>query len=224
MVMVMSMLSNSLIFDLSNIQAERIFVVGEIRGDYASFIDLLYTQKFNVNDIIIATGNFLHPEKRYSEDLINFFLENDNTFSVKGKSEFDLINDDNKPEWLQDILLDYIEELPLIIKLTDTLYIVNKGIEPRKSIEDQFPDVFYNIDTYDENSRFYQFENPDKKNWYDFEFFNNDKLMKFCFGGWDIPNNITTAGYCLGRDAGKAIKCAIFHNNDFDNPIIIENL
>ena len=214
----------SLILDLSTLHTERIFVIGEIRGEYASLINFLYDQNFTYKDTLVTTGNNINSELESSTEVINFLKNNSNTYSVKGKLEFNIINMEDQPNWADNTFINYIENLPLIIKVTDSIYIVNAGIEPRKQLEEQDPTVFYNIKGYDPDSRFYQFENPENKNWYDFEFFDGDILMKFCFGGNCLPNNEVTAGYSLGRDKNKALKCLIISKNTETTPIIIENL
>ena len=214
----------NLTLDLSNLHTERIFVIGDIRGEYSSLINFLYNQNFSYKDTLITTGNNINSELDQSSEVLNFLKNNNNTYSVKGKLEFNLINMEDKPKWVDSDLINYMEELPLVIKITDSIYVVNAGLEPRKKIEEQDPTVFYNIKGYDPDSRFYQFENPDNKNWYDFEFFNNDKLMKFCFGGNGLSNNEFTAGYCLGRDKNKALKCLVISNNTETTPLILENL
>ena len=218
------MTKNDLIFDLSNIEVERYFVVGELRGCYDNLINLLHVQNFTYKDVLITTGNILDIDNPRSLDLLYFIKNNNNCYSIKGRQEFDILNLEDKPKWYENDLSTFIEELPLVIKITDNLYVVNTGVEPHKSFEDQNIEVFYNIDEYDKDSRFYQFENPEKKSWYEFEFHKDNKLVKFCFG-LNVVDITVPAGYALGRDVknNKSIKCLIVTKQNADTPILVEN-
>lgn len=224
--------------DLSTFGADRIFVIGDILGDYDKLINVLYQQRFNFKDILITTGNFINaimgmsPANVRQLDAILFLKNVITAYSVKGKNEFDFLRKmvDNKeedpetsPDWLKNSpnreeILKFIEELPLIIKISDYIYIVNAGIQPEIPIEKQDPEVFYSIGEYDPDSRFYQFNNPDKKSWYDFDMPNN---LQICFGGKRLDKIEYPAGYCLGREIGMPMRVLIFRK-DQDRPILIE--
>lgn len=218
------------VLDLSNLKTDRYFIFGDICGNYELLIEALYEQNFNKNDTLIATGNIIDENRDLSLDCLYFIMNGHNTYSVKGKNEFDLINKDinNTPQWFkttenQDSIKQYLEELPLVIKATDKIYIVNSGAEPNKKLEEQSPDVFYNIGDYDKDSRFYLFENPDKKSWYEFEFKAGDTAIKFCFGGKFPGNQDIPAGYSLGQDEkGTTLKYLIIDKMNQDTPILIE--
>ena len=163
-------------------------------------------------------------------DNITFIRNVMNVYSVKGKEEFDFLRkiqvENELPQWLKnnpksEEILKFIEELPLIIKVSDYIYIVNAGVQPNLSLEEQNPEVFYSIGEFDRESRFYQFENPNGKNWYDFEMYDGNRLLRFCFGGKDIGNITVPSGYCLGRDADKALRALIIRKG-VDEPIIVE--
>ena len=225
------------VLDLTDIGADRIFVIGELLGDYDRLINLLYQQKFGYKDILVSTGNFINLEtvddtnNSKQLDSLVFLHRVMNAYSVKGRNEFDFLRRlSERPEaleWLhnhpgEEEILNFIEELPLIIKISDYIYVVNAGLQPNKAVINQDPEAFYSIGPYDPDSRFYQFENPEQKSWYDFDFYAGDRLLKFCFGGSDISRVEVPAGYCLGRDAGKSIKALIFRNGE-DSPIILES-
>lgn len=211
--------------DLSILNTERYFIIGDIRGNYSKLIDLLYEQNFSLQDTLISTGNIIDPDNKESLDSLYFLMNCPNTYSVKGKVEFDIIKAEKLPTWLEQTddcsdICKFIEELPLVIKIKDNLFVVNSGVEPGKDLEEQSLDVFYNIDEYDSNSRFYQFENPDEKSWYDYEFIKDEKLINFCFGGYDFKGKVP-AGYSLGRDINSDIlHCLII--SDKTDPILIE--
>ena len=212
--------------DLSVLNTKRYFVVGDLRGDYESLVNLLYNQGFNKDDTLITTGNNIDLDNDKSLDCLYFLANCHNTYSVKGKREFDACTEESIPSWLEKdskSLISYMEELPLIIKINDFTYVVNAGVEPGKKLEEQSLDVFYNIGKYDSDSRFYQFENPEKKSWYEYEFLSEGKLIKYCFGGFGSGKIQQPAGYDLGRDINSnALKLIIINKGDSDSPILIE--
>jgi hypothetical protein len=215
------------VLDLSTLKTDRYFIIGDICGNYDLLIEALYEQNFNKNDTLVATGNIINPEKDTSLECIYFIMNGHNTYSVKGKREFDLISKNEDPLWLKDTedkkdVLKYLDELPLVIKITDNIYVVNSGAEPTKKLEDQAPDVFYNIGDYDKDSRFYTFDNPDKKSWYEFDFEAGDTPIKFCFGG-NTSKRETPAGFPLGLgEDGSTLKYLIIDKMNQDSPILIE--
>jgi len=213
--------------DLSVLSTKRYFIVGELRGEYDSLIDILYNQGFNKDDTLITTGNNIDFDSPKSLDCLYFLINCHNVYSVKGKKEFDICTEENLPQWIDDKdksnILEYIAELPLVIKIDDYMYVVNSGVEPGKKFEEQNPEVFYSIDKYDSNSRFYQFENPEKKSWYEYEFFSEGKLTKYCFGGFGSGTISQPAGYDLGRSVNsKSLKMLIINKGDSNSPILIE--
>lgn len=215
------------ILDLSGLSTKRYFVVGDLRGEYDILIDLLYNQNFNKDDTLITTGNNFDFDNPKSLDCLHFLINCHNVYSVKGKREFDICTEENLPSWLdsdsKDNILKYMEELPLIIKINKYLYVVSAGIEPGKDLEEQNPEVLYSIDKYDPDSRFYQFENPDEKSWYEYEFFSEENLVKYCFGGYGSGNIYQPAGYDLGRNINSnALKILIINKGDNESPILIE--
>jgi len=85
------------------------------------------------------------------------------------------------------------------------------------------PEVFYSIGDYDEDSRFYQFDNPESKSWYDFEMpADNDNLIKFCFCRGNAGKLAVPLGYWVGRKPQEAIKALIF-TKDQESPVLIES-
>ncbi|HRZ18438.1 MAG TPA: hypothetical protein P5136_00035 [Methanofastidiosum sp.] len=215
------------ILDLSVLNTKRYFVIGDLRGNYQQLIDILYEQDFNKDDTLIATGNIIDTDEPKSLDCIYFLMNCHNTYTVKGKREFDLINNKDIPNWLlkdKEQILQYLDTLPLIIKINDLMYVVNAGVEPEKSLEEQSPEVFYNIGKYDPDSRFYLFENPKEQSWYEFEFPRKDgKLIKYCFGGYGTGSINQPAGYDLGRSINdNNVRCLILSKGEQESPIIIE--
>jgi hypothetical protein len=227
------------VMDLSNLDTDRFIIVGDVHGNHEKLIALLYQQKFGYKDTLVLTGNFVGEEGYSAGDSkgadaagVMAFIKNVmNGYSVKGKHEFDLLRkiDETKllPSWLStnpksSEILKFIEELPLIIKVSPYIYIVSAGLVPGKPIDRQDPEVFYSIGSFDKDSRFYQFENPESKSWYDFDFFDDDKTLKFCFGGGDIGKIDVPAGYCLGRNPDQTLRAIILRKGQEDKPIILE--
>lgn len=220
--------------DLSNLVTERYIIVGELLGEYDSLINLLYQQKFSYKDTLIFTGNFINtstfesPINQKQLETILFLKNTMNVFSVKGKNEFDFlrkVQSDGIPPWLEsnpksEEIVKFIEELPLIIQVSDYIYTINAGVQPNLSLEEQNPEVFYSIGEYDLDSRFYQFENPEEKSWYDFEMYDGSGLLKFCFGGKDIGKVEVPAGYCLGRELGNKLNALIVRKDDLQQIIV----
>lgn len=229
------------ILDLSNANTDRYIIVGDVRGDHDRLVSLLYQQKFSYKDTLILVGNFLAPEAaNYTASdargsgmasTLTFVKNVMNGYSVKGNNESDLVqkiaSTKTVPTWLSANpkyaeILNFIDELPLIIKVSPYIYILNAGLVPNRPIDKQDPEVFYKIGSYDRDSRFYQFDNPEEKSWYDFEFFDGDNPVKYCFGGEDIGKITVPAGFCLGRGQDKPLRALIVRKGKEDSPIIIE--
>jgi len=98
-------------FDLSNLEYQRLFVVGDILGEYDRLINLLYQQRFGHKDILVTTGDFINIDTAFEPATASqletiLFLKNImNAYSVKGKNEFDFlrkIENEDAPVWLHD--------------------------------------------------------------------------------------------------------------------------
>lgn len=220
---------SKLVLDLSVLNTERYFIFGDLRGEYKKLIDILYEQNFNYKDTVVTTGNIIDSDTEMSLDCLYFIKNCKNTYSVKGKKEFDFLSlkENELPNWInvddRKKILGYLEELPVIIKVTDFLYVVNSGIDPTKPLDNQDNSVFYSIGDYDKDSRFYQFENPDKKSWYEFDIFCDGNKVKYCFGGYNVVDIEQPAGYSLGRDINsRNLKCLIISKEQIDKPILLE--
>jgi len=219
--------SMSKILDLSFLNYNRCFVIGDLFGDYSKLMNILYEQNFNYNDILIFTGNFLYRDNTRSLDCYEFIKNSVNVYSVYGAHEHRTLlniqqnNENILPFWLKEYpkkeeFINFIETLPSIIKVSDYLFIVNSGIEPYKTIELQYPDVFYSIKTFDKDSKFYQTTIENEWNWYDYDY----DGMKFCFSNCDAGSLEVSAGYCLSREYDSKLKCLIFSNVN-ETPILI---
>jgi hypothetical protein len=216
------------ILDIQDLQADRIFIFGNICGDYEKFIDILFYQNFSNKDIILTCGDFLHIDNDLSLQVLEFFRNNEFAYSVIGKNESQILNllDNNNYSsaalWLKQLVDPYniqqfLKNLPELIYIQNNVFIVNSGIEPFIEFEDQKEDVFYSIGNYDKNSRFYQFTNPQELSWYDFE-----SPYKFIFVTPNTTSEEYLSGYSLWSDPeDRKLKCMIFKKNEFD-PIIIE--
>jgi hypothetical protein len=201
--------------NLSKIKYNRAFIIGNVNGDYHKLIDILYSQNFTKNDILISTGDFTFKDNLKSIDTLLFFMNNKNTVGLLGKNEFDLLQllreqkINELPLWVRNYpdmqeIEQYLINLPTIVQLSKDYFIVNRGIEPNKDIKSQDPEVFYTITNYDKNSRYYQ--NSDKLDWY---FFNDYKVI---FSGLDAKSIEVPAGYCLysNMEQDKPLKCLIY--------------
>jgi len=202
--------------DLSELNPERFFVVGGVCGSDTSLIDILFEQNFTYRDILVLAGNFIDKESDELLDLLFFLQNNENCFSVLGKNEVEFLEEyekDELPEIMYDIvdkgLISFISNLPLIIKLPNNYYVVNAGVQPFKLLQEQDETVFYSIGEYDEESRFYQFFNPDKKHWYEFDF-EGDII---CFTNDLVDQVEVPAGYNLGS-IESGLHCLILSSDD----------
>ena len=216
--------------NLEKVSFNRAFIIGNVCGDYYKLIDILYEQKFNNNDLLIATGDFTQSDNLKSIDTLLFFMNNENTVGLLGKNGFDLLQllREQKlaelPLWVKNYpniqeIETYLINLPTIIQLDDSHYIVNRGIEPGKDIKSQNPEVFYTITNYDKDSRYYQ-GNYGEYSWYELE--QHDEII---FSGLDAGRVEVNAGYCLYSDMekDKPLKCLIYDKST-DSFIIVESI
>ena len=228
-------MEKNFILDLSDLDAERVIIVGELLGEHDRFVNLIYQQRFTYKDVLVTTGNFIDIETADSpvndKQLENIlFIKNlNNTYSVKGGNEFDFLRKlsavEDSPEWIKnhpksEEILKFIEELPLIIRVSPYIYVVNAGVQPGVALKDQNPEAFYSIGKYDKDSRFYQ-SSPEEKSWYDYNIIEDGKASSFCFGGKDLGKVEVPAGYCLGREKGQPIKALILRKGQ-RTPILVE--
>jgi hypothetical protein len=210
-----------IILDLSRLETNRIFVVGELNGDHAALMRLLYQQRFGYADTLITTGNFFNVNNMSSLDLTVFLRNAVSCYSVLGEQEIKLLEYLEDPEKeveirnkmknkLNDYCLEYIRECPLVIKYRD-YYIMNAGVDPSKCLEDQDPTVYYSIGEYDKDSRFYQYSNPEKSSWYNTPYLVNGKHVKICFSRIFLNDIEVPAGYNLGRNlqTNSNLRCLV---------------
>jgi len=207
------------ILDLSSLKPKRFVIIGEAYGQYQSVINLLFQQMVNFEDIVIFTGNIVHENHQQSIDLMNLIKDTTNIYSVFGQNEFTLCTQfkerggDFLPLWFRltqkvPMYIEFLLSLPHMIKINDNLYVVNCGLEPYKPIAQQDPDVTYTIGEYDPNSKFYKFDNPEKKSWYDFKFESGNMII---FSGTRTSAVEVPAGISLYRSIDEPIKCAIIN-------------
>lgn len=208
--------------NISSNNSERFFVVGSLQGNYRALISLLYKQEFSYKDSLVFCGDFINKENPQTIDLLYFMKNNTNVYAVQGKNELD-INEESKARDVVDFyqfdseLLEYIENLPLCIEIFD-YYIVSKGLEPYKSLSQQHSKVTYFINKYDRESRYYQFNNSKKKNWYEFKRKDKDVI----FSNPEIEDVEVTAGYNLIND-GINVYCAVL-TAKHDPVLLIQSL
>jgi len=209
------------ILDLTSLEAERIFIIGALDGDYQALINILYEQNFNYKDFLILTGNFLEEESKYFLDIIFFLKDNKNCFSVKGKKEIDFFQkhqEDKLPDFLKELctleVISFLDKLPLCILLNNYI-VVSKGLEPNKYLVQQDSEVFYSIPHFDKESKYYQFENTEEKSWFDFDF----SEYKICFSDLDLEEIQVESGYNLKNSEGT-LTCLIIL--DDEEPILIQ--
>jgi hypothetical protein len=206
--------------NLSSSNAKRILIVGDILGDNDKLVNLLYHQKFSHTDILVATGNIVDFDNVSSLKVLSFFNGVRNAYSVKGQKEVELLQsvaNGSSETWVKDFekignLVDFVTNMPSIICVRDDIYVVSAGVEPHKTIEQQYDDVYYSIGEYDADSKYYQFENPEEKSWYGYKFSSDTADIHVAFGTLHLENVIQNAGWCLGRKKGQPLNCLIVPN------------
>ena len=209
------------ILDLSSLNTKRVFIVGEINGDHAALMRLLYQQRFGYEDTLITTGNFFNIDTINSLDLTVFLRNAVSCYAVLGEQEVKLLehltNSEKAEEInnklnnkLNDYCLEFIKNCPSVIQYKDYL-IMHAGVDPSKALVDQDPTVFYSIGEYDKDSRFYQYPNPEKTSWYNTPYLVNGKHVKICFGRIYLDNIEVPAGYNLGRNPqiNSGLRCLV---------------
>lgn len=220
--------------DISNNNYERIFVTGKLLGDSLRFMRFLYEQNFNYKDALVICGDIIDIENiGDSITLLEFIKSNNNCYATMGDQEYKYIKYTNNDELRHKVhyqLLDkaestykdFISELPAIIKITDDTYAVHAGVNPIEGIHTKDEETYYMIGAYDGNSRFYQFINPEKKNWFDFKIFDGEQQLKIVFSATDTPTIDVPAGYSLYRSEQvyEPLKCMIYTQNS--DPILLE--
>lgn len=204
--------------NLGKIRCNRIFVIGNVSGDYHKLIDILYEQNFTKNDILVSTGDFTLSDNLHSIDVLLFFMNNVNTIGLLGKNEYDLLQllqeqkIDQLPLWVKNYpniqeIENYLINLPAIIQLDSHYHIVNRGVDASKRLEEQDPKVFYSIGKYDKDSRYYQ---NSTKSWYE----EGTCFGQIIFSGIDAGAiDAGNSNYCLYSDMekDKPLKCLIYH-------------
>jgi len=219
--------------DLTGHNFSRLFIIGELEGNYDILINILYDQNFSYNDGLVFTGNLFNLENIQSLDCYSFLKNNINCFSVVGKKEHDLAlklqSQDTESITKVDRvftgvtsngLMKYLNNLPVIITFHDYI-IVNAGVSPSQNISTQPEDTYYTIGKFDEDSRFYKAPNQGQVSWYENVIRDFGKRVKVCFSSIYLPESKCPAGYNLGRASDK-LRCLIISSNYLDAPILVE--
>jgi len=199
------------LLDLTNVSTKRCFIVGELNGNYDILMRMLYEQRFSHNDTLIVTGDFFNVDYIKSIDATVFLRNSMNCYSVKGSKEIRLLENLENQDKVEDVhnklqgklkepLVEFIKELPLIIKIRD-YYIINAGVDPSKTLDEQDLEVFYSIGEYDKDSRFYQYPNPEGSSWYNTPYLVEGKHVKICFSKIYLDDIEVPAGYNLGTNS-----------------------
>lgn len=220
------------LLDLTSINTKRVFIVGGLNGEYDALMRVLWQQRFSYLDTLIVPGGFFNEEHPKSVEMTIFLRNSMNCFAVKGRNEVNFLKNIEDPLKLEvltnrfgvnlnTLILDYIKELPLAIKYGDHL-IVSCGLDPNRTLEEQDPEIFYSIGEYDKDSRFYQYDNPDKQSWYMFPYRIDGKRVKVCFSGFYVDEIEVPAGYNLGRDPeiSPIFRCIVL-DKTVGKPLII---
>lgn len=220
--------------DITSKGYERIFVTGKILGDSLRLMRFLYDQNFNYRDALVISGDLINIENvGDSISLMEFLKANDNCYAVSGDQEIKYVkytSDEDLKNKVNYQLLDkaestykeYIAHLPSIIKVMPDYYVVHAGVNPVEGINTLDEETYYLIDKYDSNSRFYQFVNPEKRNWYDFKIFDGETQIKIIFSALETPSIEVPAGYSLYRaeQQHSALMCMILTSDS--SPTILE--
>ena len=222
------------LLDLTKSKYSRIFVTGRILGDLQRFMRFLYEQQFMYKDALVLCGDIIdiaYPDDSIS--IMEFAKINENVFTVRGDQENKYLSYTNDEllrsnvhyellDKVEHTYRDYLAEMPYIAKVLDDTYVVHAGVNPIEGIHTKDEDTFFQIGDYNENSRFYQFNNPEKKNWYDFKIFEGENQVKMIFSATSTPTIEVPAGYSLYRadKTHENLKCMILEKES--NPIILE--
>jgi len=220
------------ILDLSGLETNRVFIVGNLDGEYDALMRVLWQQRFSYLDTLIVTGGFFNEENPKSLEMTIFLRNSMNCYSVKGMNEVNFIKSIGDPIKLDvltkrfglnlnDLIIDYIKDLPLVIRYNDYI-IVNSGLDPTKDINEQNPDIFYSIGEFDRDSIFYQYDNPKEESWYTLPYRMGGRRLKVCFGGIYVDDIEVPAGYNLGRDSkiSPVFRCIVL-DKTVGKPLII---
>jgi hypothetical protein len=174
---------------LTEYKDSRVIVIGALEGEYYQLIDFLYDQEFSYKDLLVLTGDFINVAEKDSEKLIQFIRDSNNVFSIKGFNEKLLVDDveSKKEAYLpfrltQDDVL-FLEKLPLVIELSQDVYIVNAGYNPAVRIDKQNPD--YTI---------YKADKLSDSDWFNKE----QQAATFCFTHSTLDKTKVAGGYNLG--------------------------
>lgn len=220
--------------DLSDSKYERYIVLGRVLGDFSSLIQMLYDQQFGFKDALILNGDFLNTlEPQESASVCEFMKQASNCYAVQGLQEqrwLESLADDNRKGSVNYLLLnefeeeygEFIRELPLIIKLPGYYFSVYAGVQPQEGIHASDSDVFVKIGSYDINSRFYQFANPEKKSWYEFKIFEGSTPVKIVFAATPTDHVVVNAGYNVYRESVQDALKGLIITRDAE-PIILES-
>ena len=219
------------LLDLTNLDTKRYFIVGELHGDHYALQRMLYQQRFTWADTLVTTGDFFDLDGPMYIDLFQFLRNTMNCYSVKGEHEIKFLEDLEDPEkseelnkklgkQLNEVLISYIRDLPLIIKIND-YYIIHAGLDPTKTLDDQEQDIFYSIGKYDKDSRFYRDKEEDKS-WYELPFLINGTHVNICFGHVHTDKVKVPAGYNLGRnpETDPRFRCLVIDKTQWMADII----
>lgn len=220
------------LLDLTDIRAKRLFICGGLNGDYDALMRVLWQQRFSFMDVLVVSGDFFNDEHPKSLEMTIFLRNSMNCFAVRGRNEINLLKNISDPivsevltkrfgNNLNQLIIDYIKELPHVIKYGD-YYVVNAGLDPTKPITEQDPDVFYTIEEFDKDSKYYQYDNPDELSWYEMPYREQGKRKKVCFSKIYVDEVEVPVGYNLGRETtiSPMFRCLILDKSE-GKPLII---
>lgn len=220
------------ILDLTELNTNRVFIIGGLCGDYDALMRVLYQQRYNYADTLVVTGDFFNEDSLKSIDMTMFLRNAMNCYAVKGDSEIALLKNVQDPEKLSvlekrfgiklnNLVIEYIASLPSVVKVRD-YYIMHAGIDPSKPLDQQDPEVFYTIGEYDKDSRFYLYSNPEQSSWYNNSCIIGGKHVKICFSHIYLDDIEVPAGYNLGRnlEVASMFRCIILDKTQ-GSPTII---
>lgn len=109
---------------------QRVIIVGDIHGCYDELQTLLKTVKYsNITDIIIGVGDLVAKGPKISE-VVNFFKQNKNCYSVMGNHDFACCTSASD-KILTDAQIAYLADLPHMLLIRKfNLVIVHAGVNP----------------------------------------------------------------------------------------------
>jgi len=112
---------------------ENIYVVGDVHGCAAEFLELIKKINLSDSELLICVGDLIRKGPD-SAGAVNIVRNRSNVLSVQGNGEYDYLRGDKEAPQLEEAHRAAIETWPLVITWTGNV-VVHGGFDPDKSIE-----------------------------------------------------------------------------------------